>query len=104
VQAAGAPALLVLTYDVLDADRLARYRDAATPALLGEGGGVLVISTARTEHLPEASSSGTHTVVLRFDDADHARRVYESEAYQAVVGERLAATTPRIAMIVPGVP
>lgn len=103
-RAAEAPALLSLTYDVHDPDRLARYRDAAAPALLGEGGGVLVTSTAETEHLVEAQSRGSHTVVLRFDDADHARRVYESEAYQQVVDERLAATTPRIAMIVPGVP
>ena len=98
------PAFLVLTYDVNDHDRLLRYRDAATPALLGPSGGELVVSTADTVHLPEASSQGTHTVILRFRDADHARRVYESEAYQKVVGERLAAVTPRVAMIVPGIP
>lgn len=97
------PALLVLTYDVTDPDRLLAYRDAATPALLGSGGGELVVSTGRTEHLPEAPSQGTHTVILRFNDAEHARRVYNSDGYQAVVGERLAATTPRIAMIVPDV-
>ncbi|SDG04748.1 Uncharacterized conserved protein, DUF1330 family [Blastococcus aurantiacus] len=97
-------AYLILTYDVTDQDRLLRYRNAATPALLGPDGGELVVSTSQTLHLPEAPSSGTHTVILRFDDADHARRVYESGSYQAVIEERLAATTPRIAMIVPGVP
>lgn len=98
------PAFLVLTYDVTDVDRLTHYRDAATPSLLGAGGGELVVSTGHTAHLPEAPPRGTHTVILRFRDAEHARAVYESEEYQAVVGERLAATTPGIAMIVPGVP
>ena len=98
------PAFLVLTYDVTDADRLLRYRETATPALLGPGGGELVVSTSDTVHLPEAPSAGTHTVILRFEDGDHARRIYDSDAYQAVVGERLAATTPRVARIIPGIP
>lgn len=100
----GMAAFLILTYDVLDAPALSSYRAAATQALLGPDAGELVVSTDRTEHLPEAGSAGTHTVVLKYRDAAHARRVYESTAYQAVIGDRLAATVPRVAMIVPDVP
>jgi len=96
-------AFLVFTYDVTDNDRLLRYREAATQSLLGPGGGELVASTSKTVHLAEATSEGTHTVILRFQDAEHAHRVYTSEGYRAILNERLAATTPRIAMIVPEV-
>ncbi|MGL4177550.1 MAG: DUF1330 domain-containing protein, partial [Dermatophilaceae bacterium] len=93
-------ALMILTYDVTDADRLGWYRDAAAPVLLGPDRGELVLSTDRTVHLPEASSNGTHTVVLRFASAERAREIYESPEYQDVLAGRLAATVPSVAMIV----
>ncbi|MFJ8623869.1 DUF1330 domain-containing protein [Kitasatospora sp. NPDC093550] len=46
-------------------------------------------------------AGGTHTVVLRFADAEQARAVYESEQYRELLEERLAATRPFTAMIVP---
>lgn len=95
------PALLILTYDVTDEAGLMEYREAATPAVIGPGKGRLVTSTPDTLHLAEAGSRGTHTVMLEFDDVDHALRVYHSADYQAVVEQRLAATIPRAAMIVP---
>ncbi len=95
------PALLFLTYDVLDEASLMEYREAATPTLIGPGKGRVVTSTPETLHLAEAGSRGTHTVVLEFADVDHALRCYHSAEYQAVLAQRLAATTPRTAMIVP---
>ncbi|GAB2934467.1 DUF1330 domain-containing protein [Streptomyces heilongjiangensis] len=94
-------ALLILNYDVVDAERLAAYRVAAAPALLGPDAGELVSSTDRTLHLAEAPEGGTHTVVLRFRDVEHARSVYASDAYRAHLGARLAATTPHSAFVVP---
>ncbi|WP_433566624.1 DUF1330 domain-containing protein [Nocardia sp. CA-151230] len=44
---------------------------------------------------------GTHTVVLRFRDIEQARAVYDSADYQDLLDERLAATVPFAAMIVP---
>jgi len=97
-------AFLVLTYDVTDPQLLLAYREAATPILLGPSGGKLVASTDQTVHLPEATSSGTHTVIVQFESVERARAVYESAEYQALVEQRLAATLPTIAMIVPAAP
>lgn len=93
-------ALLVLTYDVHDLDRLVAYRERASGPLVSRGAR-LVSSTAETVHLAEADSSGAHTVVLEFADLETALAAYHSAEYQEVVGERLAATTPRVAMVVP---
>ena len=94
------PALLILNYDVHDRDALRDYREQATPVLM-VGDTRLVASTNDTVHLDEAPGGGTHTVILEFADVAEARRIYQSEAYQAVIGGRLAASTPRSAMIVP---
>ncbi|MEV6101307.1 DUF1330 domain-containing protein [Nocardia sp. NPDC051981] len=96
-------ALLILNYDVTDPERLDTYRAAATPVLLGPDAGELLASTDRTVHLPEVGPApgGTHTVVLRFRDAEHAYAVYTSARYQELLEERLAATVPVSAMIVP---
>ena len=94
-------ALLILNYDVVYTDGLAAYRAAATPVLLGPDAGELVVSTAETIHLPEAPKGGTHTVVLRFRNVEHARAVYGSDAYRSLLDARLAATEPKAAFIVP---
>jgi uncharacterized protein (DUF1330 family) len=96
-------ALLILNYDVIDPQRLAAYRQAAGPVLVGPDGGDLLASTDSTVHLGEGGRppGGTHTVVLRFGDAEQARTVYESAAYRQLLEERLAATVPFAAMIVP---
>ncbi|MEU6587172.1 DUF1330 domain-containing protein [Nocardia sp. NPDC046763] len=96
-------ALLILNYDVTDSRRLDIYREAAAPVLLGPGRGELLASTDRTVHLGEGggSAGGTHTVVLRFRDIEQARAVYDSADYQDLLDERLAATVPFAAMIVP---
>ncbi|MER6502819.1 DUF1330 domain-containing protein [Streptomyces sp. NPDC001455] len=97
------PALLILNYDVTDPQRLDSYRRAAAPVLLGPDAGELLASTDRTVHLSEGGrpAGGTHTVVLRFADVEQARAVYESEQYRELLEERLAATRPFTAMIVP---
>lgn len=95
-------AYLILNYDVSDPERLDHYRRLAAPALIGTDGGELLATTSGTLHLGEATDAGSHTVVIRFADRDHALRIYHSPAYQTVIGERLAATVPHIAMIVDG--
>jgi uncharacterized protein (DUF1330 family) len=98
------PALLILNYDVLDEEGLLAYRRAASPVIRGPGRGELVASTAETVHLPaEGPSQGTHTVILRFDSVEAARRTYDSEAYRPLLEERLRVTKPRFGLIVPTV-
>jgi uncharacterized protein (DUF1330 family) len=95
------PALLILNYDVHDEPALLAYRQVAGPMLTGPGGGERVATTAETVDLGEAGPAGTHTVVLRFPSVEAARQAYEAPEYQAVIGDRITATTPRVAMIVP---
>lgn len=95
------PALLILNYDVHDEEALLAYRQVAGPMLTGPGQGERLATTAETVDLGEAGPAGTHTVVLRFPTVEAARKAYDAPEYQAVVGDRIAATTPRVAMIVP---
>jgi uncharacterized protein (DUF1330 family) len=94
-------ALLILNYDVRDEDALMAYRQVAGPMLTGPGKGERVATTAETIDLGEAQPAGTHTVVLRFASVEAAQQAYSSAEYQAVIGDRVAATTPRVSMIVP---
>lgn len=94
-------ALLILNYDVHDHEKLEEYRVDASRVLLGADRGVLIASTAETEHLPEAAVGGTHTIILQFDDVMAARSVYESARYQDLLVDRLRSTRPHAAMIVP---
>ena len=94
-------ALLILNYDVTDDAGLAAYREVAAPLLAAAGTRVAI--TAATEDLGEAAPSGTHTVVWRFPDVAAARAVYDSDAYQAVLVDRLASTVPRFSVLVEAV-
>jgi uncharacterized protein (DUF1330 family) len=95
------PALLILNYDMHDEAALMAYREVAGPMLTGPGKGERVATTAETVDLDEGGPVGTHTVVLRFPTVEAAQQAYDAAEYQAVIGDRLAATTPRISMIVP---
>ncbi|MBT2528514.1 DUF1330 domain-containing protein [Streptomyces sp. ISL-99] len=100
-QDANMAALLILNYDVTEGSALDEYRMAATPILLGPHAGELLVSTAETVHLSEAPDGGSHTVVIRFRDAELAREIYDSGEYRNLLQARLAATVPHTAMIVP---
>lgn len=94
------PALLILNYDVTDPDGLAAYREVAGPLLTGQCGAVRRVTTDSTLDLGEGNPVGSHTVVHEFPTVDAARDAYYSTAYQAVIADRFAATTPRTAFIV----
>ena len=94
-------ALLILNYDVRDEDALLAYREVAGPMLTGGGRAERLATTVETVDLGEGGPVGTHTVVLRFPSVAAAREAYDSQEYQAVIGDRIRATTPRVSMIVP---
>ncbi len=83
-----------------DAARYAAYLQKAGGSLAGRPGRVLVGNGALT---PLEGASPDGVVMIEFPDVQAARDWYESPAYQAVVGERLAATEGR-AIIVEGLP
>ena len=92
------PALIVLNYDVDDHDALHAYRALAT-GRIDAAPGILVTSTDQTLSLGEAPLTGTHTVILWYPSLAVATERYESADYQALVPQRLAATTPRAAFV-----
>ena len=91
--------LLILNYDVRDAEALTRYRGAASPVIVGTTGQVLV-STSATTQLPEAPAVGARTVVIWYPSREEADRCYSSAEYQNLLPDRLAATTPAVAILV----
>ena len=94
-------ALLIINYNVTDPDALVGYRDAAGPILVGPNRGTHRVVTDQTVDLGEGSGVGTTTVVLEFASVEVAKQIFDSAEYQAVVGDRLSATEPIHAMIVP---
>lgn len=95
------PALLIINYDITDAERLDAYREQATAALIELGGGTLLAMTDSTVDLGEGNGAAATTVILEFPSTESARRAFASDEYQAVIGERIEATNPSFAVIVP---
>jgi len=95
------PALLIINYNVTDPDSLVGYRDAATPILVGPDKGALRVVSDQTVDLDEGAGVGSTTVILEFPTVEVAREIYNSAEYQSIIGDRLAATEPVHAMIVP---
>jgi uncharacterized protein (DUF1330 family) len=96
-------ALIIVNYDVDDSEGLDAYRKVARPALTA-GGSSTLVNTAETIDLGEGPGAGHQTVVLRFDSIETARAAWESDEYQAALPMRLAATTPRSAILVETLP
>lgn len=94
-------ALLIINYDMTDPERLDAYRAPALAALVGPDRGSPAAVTDNTVDLGEGGGAGATTVILGFSSVEAAEIAFGSDAYQAVVGERLAATNPRFAVIVP---
>lgn len=95
------PALLIINYDVTDAERLDAYRASAVAALVELGEGTVLAVTDGTVDLGEGNGAGATTVILEFPSAESAQRVFASDECQAVIGERIGATNPSFAVIGP---
>ena len=82
-----------------DPARYAAYAQKAGPSLAGHEAQLLIANGALT---PVEGECPDGVVIIAFPTVAAAKAWYESPAYQAVVGERLAATEGR-AVIVEGV-
>jgi uncharacterized protein (DUF1330 family) len=80
----------VAQYVVNDPALYTEYTKGAGPALAAHGGEVLAFDV-KAETI-EGTPPGPQTVIIRFEDSEKAKAWYGSEAYQQVVGKRLAAT------------
>ena len=81
-----------------DAARYAAYGPKARASIAGREARVIVANGALT---PVEGAPPDGVVIIEFPSVEAARAWYESPEYQAVVGERLAATEGR-AVIVEG--
>ena len=97
------PAYLIVNYDVQDPKLYGEYAAAAGPAMKIGKDCQLLAFDPKTEQV-EGNGAGHQTVVLRFESKEEARRVYESAAYQAVIGKRLDATSKHFAILIDGMP
>ena len=91
-------AYLVANYDVVDMDKYREYQKGSRPIMAG-GAKLLVLDPASKVKEGEA---GQQTVVIEYPTKQAALDAYESEAYQAVIGIRLAATSKHFALLVNG--
>jgi uncharacterized protein (DUF1330 family) len=83
-------AYFIAQYVVHDPKLYREYQAAAGPTIQASGGELVAFDVA-AETL-EGTPPGPQTVIVRFESPEAARAWYQSPAYQAVVGKRLAAT------------
>lgn len=88
---------IIVTQDVKDRAGLEAYGAAAFPTLMAHGATPLVVSD--NVEAREGGWHGQRTVVLEFASVDAARKWYESDEYQAVIGLRLAAADCHCAIV-----
>jgi uncharacterized protein (DUF1330 family) len=97
------PAYLIVNYKVDNPQLYGEYAKAAGPAMkIGEACQLLALDP-KTEQL-EGDGAGHQTVVLRFESKEEAHRIYDSKAYQEVIGKRLDATSQHFAILIDGMP
>ena len=89
----------IVTEEIKDEDRMNAYAGKAVPTILQSGGKLIVVE--RNAEVLEGEWHGTQTIIVEFDSVDAARAWYNSEAYQAIIGERHAAADSN-AVIVSG--
>jgi uncharacterized protein (DUF1330 family) len=83
-------AYFIAQYVVKDPKLYREYQVAAAPTIQASGGELVAFDVAA--ETIEGKPPGPHTVIVRFDSAEAAKAWYQSPAYQAAVGKRLAAT------------
>lgn len=94
---------LIVNYSVENPELYGEYAKAAGPAMkMGEVTKLLAFDP-KTEQL-EGEGAGHQTVVVRFDSKEQAKAIIGGEAYQAIVGKRLDATSKHFAILVDGLP
>ena len=89
----------IITEEIKNEDGINAYSGKAPPTILQSGGKPIVVE--RDAEVLEGEWHGTQTIVVEFESVEAARAWYNSEAYQAVIGERHAAADSN-AVIVSG--
>ena len=90
-------AYLIVIFDIDDKDLYRKYQKGAVPALGIGSTSTLRVLDGSSEVLE--GDAGHQTVVLQFESKAAAREAYESGDYQAVIGDRFAATSRHFAIL-----
>lgn len=83
-------AYFIAQYVVNDRKLYREYQAGAGPTIQASGGEVISFDVAA--ETIEGTPPGPQTVIVKFESTGAAKAWYDSPAYQAVVGKRLAAT------------
>lgn len=84
-------AYFIAQYVVNDPKLYREYQAGAGQTLQSAGGEVVAFDVAA--ETIEGTPPGPHTVIVKFASVEAAKAWYQSPAYQAVVGKRLASTS-----------
>lgn len=96
------PALLIINYgEILNEEQLVAYRGPARKILMDDFGGKATAATDSTINLGEGFGVGPNTVAIEFESVEIAQAAYDSDAYQEILGQRLASTRAGFALVVP---
>jgi len=88
---------LIAQIDVHDTETYAKYT-AQTPGIAASHGGEFIVRGGQFEALEGEAPKG-RVVVIEFPSYDQARKFYNSEEYQAIVGIRHAASTSGVFLV-----
>jgi len=80
---------VIVTEDIKDQAGMGAYAGKALPTIIQQGGKPVVVDSSY-ETL-EGNWHGQQTIVIEFESVDAAKAWYNSDEYQAVIGERHAA-------------
>ena len=80
---------IIFTERVNDEAALGAYAGKALPTILQQGGKPIVVD--RNYEVIEGEWHGEQTSILEFESVEAAKAWYNSDEYQAVIGERHAA-------------
>jgi len=95
-------AYLIVNFQIDDRDAYKEYQKGAVPSLkIGDASKVVAYDTNTS--VVEGESAGAQTVVLEFESKEKAKEIYESGDYQAVLPQRLGATSRHFGILVDGV-
>jgi uncharacterized protein (DUF1330 family) len=89
-------AYVIAQFDVHDVDMYYEYASKIGPTVAGFGGEILAANDAEVR---EGSILHLRTIVGEFPSLEQARRWYDSEGYQAIIGLRKNATTGHLLMV-----
>ncbi len=91
------PAYLIVSVNVTDMDQYAQYMKL-TPPILEKYGGEFVIRGGE-KHVLEGPEIDERIVLLKFADVETAKRMYNSDEYQAAIKVRVGAAEASVVVM-----